>query len=141
MVIDIICPDPTFFPYQIEEVATFLAHQLPGSDNDKQAWLQSVRESITVPANVTEEGDSATTQVEVLSQEKKDVVVEKLVKTTEDVNGGLEASERGESVSFRLLKAFTQLDLIGNRCRVDSSCLPVALDLRLQRRAAIPTCG
>jgi hypothetical protein len=86
--------------FQIEEVATFLAHQLPGADNDKQAWLQSVRESITVPAAVAEEDGEAPTQGADLSQEKKDAVVEKLVKTTEDVNGGLEASERGAHVPF-----------------------------------------
>ncbi|KAJ9097698.1 hypothetical protein QFC21_004735 [Naganishia friedmannii] len=86
---------PAFsFAEKIEEVATFLAHQLPGADNDKQAWLQSVRESITVPAAAAEEGEDASTQRAELSQEKKDAVVEKLVKTTEDVNGGLEASER-----------------------------------------------
>ncbi|KAJ9092512.1 hypothetical protein QFC19_008726 [Naganishia cerealis] len=97
---------PAFtFAEKIEEVATSLAHQLPGSDNDRQAWLQSVRESITVPADGAEEGENASTQVPELSQEKKDAVVEKLVKTAEDVNGGLEASERGTHQAFRSIQA------------------------------------
>jgi hypothetical protein len=57
--------------------------------------LQSVRESITTVAPEQEEGAEEQAMPE-LSQERKEAVVDKLVKTSVELNGGLEAAERGE---------------------------------------------
>lgn len=45
-----------------------------------------------------------------LSQERKEAVVDKLVKTSVELNGGLEAAERGESAAWILGKRLTSFE-------------------------------
>jgi hypothetical protein len=52
-----------------------------------------------------QEHEGAEAQVPELTQERKEAVVDKLVKTSLDLNGGLEAAERGEFVRYGFKKS------------------------------------
>ncbi|GHJ88646.1 hypothetical protein NliqN6_5048 [Naganishia liquefaciens] len=97
------------FAEKVEEVATFFAHQLPGTDNERQAWLQSVRESITMEA-APQEHEGAEAQMPELTQERKEAVVDKLVKTSLDLNGGLEAAERDVESAHLVFQSLLTMD-------------------------------
>lgn len=77
--------------------------------------MQSVRESITTTAPKTEEGSDEARAAPELSGERKEAVVDKLVKTSVELTGGLEAAERGEWDKWSCEgKVLTNVDQMSN---------------------------